>query len=806
MSQTCMKKFRNFILCGVGLFFIQFSYAQITQDLIDKAKAAGMSESQLQESLSGMKSDQFNQQQQNNIIDPNKSLTNIRTDMMDPEDPDFIENQRMDNMPEEDLKTIVFGREIFSNKNLTFEPDFNAPTPKNYKLSAGDEIQINVWGDSELNLTCTISPDGIIIVPNLGPIALSGLTIEDAEEKIRRELGRIMSTIFTNGQANEANTFVSISLSKIRSIKVNIVGEAVAPGTYTLPSFSTLFNALYAAGGVNDIGTLRNIRLFRNSEEIANLDVYDYLLNGRYTSNIRLEDNDVIIIDPYEQLVTVNGKVKRERIFEVKNGENLKQVIRMAGGFTGDAYTADVRVRRKTGKRLQIATVTEDRFDSFLMHDGDSLIVDSVIPFYENRVSVIGAVWRPGEYELSSSVNSVKSLINVANGLKGDEFSGRAQIERLNPDFTTSVIAVDIRGIVNGISPDIALRAEDVLNIPSLFDLREEYTITVSGAVNNPDTIIPYSYYMTVEDAIMKAGGLSEAAATINVEVARRIKNPTSSYNSNIIVQQFNFTIKEDLSIQSGDTLFTLEPFDEIFVRFSPGYSRQQVVKVNGEVTFAGSYVLSEKNARLSDIITKAGGITPDAYVRGASLKRLISEDEMRRIEALLDLSVNKTGKDSIAVSSIEIKNYSVGIDLEKALSRPKSCHDLVLQDGDELYIPQHQSTVKVSGAVNYPNSMVYTKGMSVRECLSQAGWYNEGARKLPIVVYMNGKASTTKRSIFGKRYPKIEPGCEIIVPAKAMTAGGKMSPVEIMSLASSTTSIAAMVTSIMTTIRNNRN
>ncbi len=793
---------RNVLLGGLLWLAVPLA-AQVPQDLIDKAKAAGMTDDQIQQEIAKRMGQsgagQTTSRASDAVISDRVIATTPGEDSISPEE------QRKRNLPENDLKETVFGREIFSNKNLSFEPNLNIPTPKNYILSAGDELLINVWGDSELNLKLKVSPEGTILIPNLGPVSVSGLTIETAENRIRQELGRIMSTL--SGNTDGANTFVSVSLSQIRSIKVNIVGEVVAPGTYTLPSFATLFNALYAAGGVNEIGSLRGIKVYRNSKEVAKLDVYDYLLNGKYNTNIRLEENDMVIVSPYDQLAVVRGKVKRNRIFEMKKGETLQQLLNMAGGFTGDAYKKDVRIKRKADSRYQIATVTEDKYPTFAMMDGDSLLVDSVIPFYENRLTVTGAVWRPGEYELNGAVHTVKGLINQAAGLKGDEFTGRAQITRLNPDFTTTVIAVDIRGILNGTSPDIELKPEDILNIPSLFDLREPYTIKVSGAVNYVDTVLPYRNNLTVEDAIMMAGGLKESAATVNVEVARRIKDTKTYENSNRTAEVFNFELNDNLGLISVDgknsnSVFTLEPFDEVYVRFSPGYQEQQVVKVNGEITFSGDYVLAEKNSRLSNIIAKAGGITPDAYVKGASLKRQLTEDEMRRLETLLQLSSNKQSRDSVALSLENIKNYSVGIDLEKALANPGSAHDVVLRDGDELYIPQLQSTVKINGAVTYPNSVTYTKGMSVGNCLSQAGGYNDIARKYPIVIYMNGKVATTKKSfIFFKRYPKVEPGCEIVVPTKTQR-DRKTSLAEVLSIASSTTSMAAMVTSIINTMK----
>lgn len=791
-----MRKNAKYVI-GILILLVSVTIsAQIPQELLEKARAAGMTEEQIQKEVAkhGKEQSGINQ-----MIKPATENTMSDRAALSHQELPPLEDQRDDNQPKQPLEEIVFGREIFSDKNLTFEPELNIPTPKNYVLSAGDEVLINVWGDSELNLKLTLSPDGTILIPNVGPVPLSGLTIEAAEQRIRQELRKIMATL----DGSEPNTFVSVGLGQIRSIKVNIVGEAVAPGTYTLSSLATLFNALYAAGGVNDIGSLRNIKVYRNSKEIANLDVYDYLLNGKYDTNIRLEDNDMIIIGPYEQLVNAGGKVKRERTYELRGGETLADLLGMAGGFTGDAYTQNIRVKRKAGDRYKIATVNEEQFPTFVLQDGDSLMVDSVIPYYDNRIIISGAVWRPGEYELSPDVHTVKQLIRQASGLKGDEFAGRAQITRLNPDFTNSVIAINIVDILNGQAPDVELQKEDQLYIPSLFDLREPYTIKVSGAVNLPDTVLPYRKNLTVEDAIILAGGLREAAATVNVEVARRIKNPSATQSSNRMAETYSFTLGDGLAVISGDTLFTLEPFDEVFVRFSPGYQEQQVVKVGGEITFAGNYALKKKNTRLSELIAQSGGVTPDAYIRGASLKRKLTTDELRQIETLLQLSNNnQQGRDSISVSLANLKEYPVGIDLQKALAHPGSADDLVLRDGDELYIPQQQSTVKVRGAVTYPNSVTYTKGMDVRDCLSQAGGYNDIARKYPIVIYMNGKVATTQRKmIFFKRYPKVEPGCEIVVPAKTQR-DRRTSLAEIMSVGSSVTSMAAMITSMINLLK----
>lgn len=809
MRERCTKILPALLwLCSFAL------QAQVPQELIDKAKAAGLTEEQIQQQIAGQMQ---SKRARPATVSPESASAESERQLISDRQLLPLEQQReINRVSAEELSETVFGREIFSKRELSFEPDLNIPTPKNYILSAQDELIIHVWGDSELNLQLKISPEGTILVPHLGPVRVGGLTVEAAEEHLRRELGRIMSTLAGSatggdhqeeGAEQQPNTFVSVSLGQIRSIKVNIVGEVTAPGTYTLPSFATLFNALYAAGGVNEIGTLRSIKLYRDSREIACLDVYDYLLRGKYQTNLRLQQNDMIIVGTYDALAVARGKVKRNRIFELKKGETLAQLLEMAGGFRGDAYREDVRIKRKSASRYQIATVPAAQFDRFVMQDGDSLLVDSIIPFYENRLVVSGAVWRPGEYEFSPSLRTVKQLVKQAGGLKGDEFGGRAQLTRRNPDFTTTLLAVDIRGILSGTSADVNLQADDVLHIPSLFDLREPYTIKVAGAVNFKDTILPYRHNLTVEDAVLMAGGLQESAATVQVEVARRIKDPTATESNNRIAEVYTFTLTEGLALPVGarattDTLFTLAPFDEVYVRFSPGYQEQQVVKIEGEITYAGSYVLAEKNARLSDVIAKAGGVTSDAYVKGASLKRELTEDEMRRLETLLELSSNKQSKDSVGLSLANLKEYSVGINLEKALASPGSADDVVLRDGDKLYIPQLQSTVKISGAVTYPNSVTYTKGMSVRDCLSQAGGYNDMSRKYPLVIYMNGKVATTHRvGIFFKRYPKVEPGCEIVVPSKTQR-DRSASLAEIMTIGSSATSMAAMITSIVNMIK----
>lgn len=784
---------------ALGCLFIASSLtAQVPQELIDKAKAAGMTDAQIQQEIEKRMG-----KQGATTVPGQSNAANLETDSRKNPLTNRSDSTRLiapvtTSSNIQRSENTVFGSEIFKDKALSFEPDLNLPTPKDYRLSAGDEVIINVWGASEMKFTQKISPDGFINIPNVGPVPLSGLTVEQAAVQIKNELGRIMSGI-TNEK--EPNTFVSVSLGQIRSIKVNLVGEVVRPGSYTLPSLATLFNALYAAGGVNNIGTLRNIKVYRNSKEIASLDVYDYLLNGKFHSNIRLEDNDMIIVGTYDNHVTIRGKVKRKRIFELKKNENMKDLINYAGGFTGDAYTQNIRVIRKAGERYSIATVDKNEFPGFTLMDKDSVVIDSVIPMYANRLQIKGAVWRQGEYELGKDITTIKQLVDKAGGVKGDEFTGRAQLTRLKPDFTKEILAIDIKGILNGTISDISLKPEDELYIPSIFDLREGYTINIRGAVNNPQATLPYRNNMTVEDAIIAAGGLREAAAMVNVEVARRIKDPYAETYSNEIAKVHKFTLNDNLEIVQGEKLFTLEPFDEVIVRFSPGYQEQQIVNVEGEVLFSGAYVLSQKNERLSDLVKKAGGISDQAYIKGANLKRQLNEDEVRRIETMLKISSNKASRDSMDVQMLNLKDYTVGIDLQKALNNPGGPDDIVLREGDKLFIPQYQSTVKISGAVTYPNSITYTRNMTVRQCLSQAGGYTDISRKYPIVIYMNGKVATTKRTwIFFKKYPKVEPGAEILVPMKKQN-DRKASLAEILSISTSATSMAAMVTSIINTL-----
>lgn len=686
----------------------------------------------------------------------------------------------------EDPTLQIFGHNIFSNPNLTFEPNYNIATPVDYRLGPGDEVIIDVWGASETTIRQTISPEGSILVNTLGPVYLSGKTVGEANQYLKQEFARIYSGV--SGTA--PTTDVKLTLGEIRSIQVNVMGEVMIPGTYTLSSFSSVFHALYSAGGVNKIGSLRNIKIVRNGNIVAELDVYDLLMKGKMKDDIRLQDGDVVLVDPYISLVQILGKVKRPMFYELTKEENMKTLLEYAGGFTGDAYKKAVRVVRKTGRELQIYNVDEANFASFRMDDGDVVTVDSVLNRYENRVEIRGAVYRPGLYQLDGSVNTVKNLLAKAEGVRGDAFLNRAILDREKPDLTHEMIQVDIRGLLNGTVADIPLVKNDILYIPSIHDIQEEQTVTIHGEVANPGTFL-YSENLTIEDLVLQAGGLLEAASTTKVEIARRVKSPKSEDFTLTVGENFSFDLKDGMLVGDGSDDFRLKPFDEVYIRRSPAYYEQRNVTVAGEVLFSGSYALSKKNERLSDLVEKAGGVTPAAYVRGARLMRTMTEDELRRKEDAMRM-VNMG--DSVSMKKLDLSNrYSVGIDLEKALKNPGSEYDMVLREGDILYVPEYVSTVKINGAVMYPNTVLFKKGENLKYYINQAGGFGNGAKKRrAYVVYMNGTVSRLK----ARSSQAIEPGCEIIVPAKDPKK--KMSTAEIIGMGTSAASLATMVATLV--------
>lgn len=697
-------------------------------------------------------------------------------------------DNRADNTAITDNASQIFGHDVFTNRNLTFEPSINLATPVDYRLGPGDEVIIDVWGASENTIRQSISPEGTIQVSGLGPVQLSGMTVKDANAYLQREFSKIYSGI----SGSEPTSQIKLTLGDIRTIQINIMGEVAVPGTYTLSSFSSVFHALYRAGGVNKIGSLRSIKVVRNGKTIADLDVYDYLMKGKMKDDIRLQEGDVIIVNPYESLVRIAGKVKRPMFYEMKPTETVATILNYAGGFTGDAYKKAVRIIRKSGREHQVYNVDEMDYSVFRLDDGDSISVDAVLKRFENRVEIRGAVYRSGLYELSGTVNTVKQLIKKAEGLRGDAFLNRALLDRENEDLSHEVIAVDLGGLLKGTVADIPLQKNDILYIPSIHDLKEEETISIHGEVANPGTFL-FSKNMTIEDLLVQSGGLLEAAATTKVDITRRIKDPKSTSFSSVLGKTYSFDIKDGLVV-GGEGDFHLEPFDEVYVRKSPAYRKQQNVVVAGEVLFGGNYALVKKNERLSDLISKAGGITPDAYVKGARLIRKMTEEEQRRQADAVRMARMGEGKDSISVEKLNISDtYTVGINLEKAISNPGSDFDLVLREGDVLFIPEYINTVKISGAVMYPNIVLYKRGESLRYYINQAGGYgNLAKKKKAYVVYMNGTVSRLK----SRDKKAIEPGCEIIVPSKEEKK--RMSTAEILGMGSTTASIAAMIATMV--------
>lgn len=693
----------------------------------------------------------------------------------------------------EKTKRKVFGRNIFNNKNLSFEPNMNIATPQNYRLGPGDAVFIDIYGASQKTIECTVSPDGFVTIDGYGPVEVSGLTVSQANAKLRSTLG-----------SRYSSSHIKLTVGETRSIMVNVMGEVKAPGTYTLSAFATVFHALYMAGGTNDLGTLRNIKVYRNNRLVTVVDIYDYMLNGKLTGNVRLADNDVIVVGPYDCLVNLTGKVKRPMWYEMKKNESVGSLLKYAGGFTGDAYTKSVRVVRKTGKEYSVYNVDEFDMSSFQVSDEDSVSVDSILDRYSNMVVIKGAVFRPGMYQVGGEINSVRSLLEHADGLREEAFTARAVMHRMKKDRTLEVVPVDVEGILDGKVADVPLKPNDVLFIPTKQEMMEEQTITIHGEVNYPG-IYKYASNETLEDFVLQAGGLKNSASTVKVDVARRVMNPKALTNDSISAYTYSFALKDGFVID-GTPGFHLMPFDEVYVRKSPGFSKQQNVVVDGEVMFSGTYTLQRKNTRLSDVIKAAGGVNDRGYAAGATLVRKINESERKRLEAARKMALEqyeqvaaeeaaKTGKSVDITNSERIKKfqiddtYSVGIELDKAIANPGSDADIVLREGDRIVVPQYTGTVKINGEVMYPNTVGFVKGKKASYYIDQAGGFNNKAKRgQTYIIYMNGMVAKVSHNA------KPMPGCEIVVPAKATT---KMSIAETMTIGTSVASIATMIATL---------
>lgn len=679
----------------------------------------------------------------------------------------------------------IFGHDVFTGQSLTFEPNSNLATPENYKLGPGDEVIIDIWGENEDHIRGTISPEGNIMVEQLGPVYLNGLTISAANERLRGLFSRKYAGV--SGEAPSSD--IRVTLGQLRTIQVNILGEVVTPGTYRLSSFATVFHALYKAGGITDIGTLRNIRVLRGGREIASVDVYKYLFDGDSKDDIRLEEGDIVLVPPYDLLVEVTGRVKRPMRYELEAGEPLSRLLDYAGGFTGDAYGREVRVVRTMGREHELFNVDSVGYGTFALMDGDSVAVGRVLDRYANRIEVQGAVYRPGMYELGEGTRTVRELIGRAEGLREDAFRGRALLLRERDDLTPEIVAVDLEGIFSGRLADIALRRNDVLSVSSVHDLEERGGFTIGGEVARPG-VYPYAEHTTVEDLIVQAGGLLDGASLVKVDIARRLKDAKSTAPSKDVGKVYTFSLKDGLVVD-GEAGFELAPFDVVEVRRSPGYQPQRRVELEGEVVFSGGYALIRKNERLSDLVKRAGGITDDAYVRGGRLIRRMNEEERAVRDAALRAARQNRGADSVSLEKLQTDDYyTVGIELDKALSNPGSDYDMVLREGDRLIVPEYVSTVKINGDVMYPNTTVYMKDKRVKYYIAQAGGYGARAkRNKAYIVYLNGRVARVK----GRA--KVEPGCEIIVPSKRERKG--MGIAEILGLTTSAASIGTMAASI---------
>ena len=699
----------------------------------------------------------------------------------------------------EEDETQVFGRNIFYNEMLTFEPSLNIPTPASYRLGAGDAVIIDVWGASQVTYEKTVSPDGTVTLEDIGPLSLAGMTVAEANEYVKKQLARFYS-----------GSNVTLTVGEVRSVQVQVMGEVMVPGTYTLSALSTAFNALYAAGGINNIGTLRDIKVYRGGRILSTIDVYDYILNGNTKGNVRLEDNDVIVVGPYDCLVNIRGKVKRPMFYEMKESESVASILDYAGGFAGDAYTNNIRLVRKSGREYSVYTVGEFDMNGFLLKDGDSLYVDSVIPRFSNVAEVRGAVFHPGQYQMDGSIKTVRQLIKAADGLREDAFLKRAVMHRQKEDLTMEALSVDIEGIMAGTTPDIPLRNNDILFIPSAVEMKGEQTLTIEGEVNFPG-IYQYAENTTIEDLVLQAGGLTEAASMARVDVFRRIKNPDAVQDDEKLAETFSFSLRDGLALGDGQD-FHLQPYDEVFVRKSPAYSEQRNVKISGAVNFEGEYAMDNKDYRLSDLVEAAGGLSSLAYAKGARLQRTLTDEEKQQRETSMknsqiqlyeeslrsERAYDMAKADSILNMRLDLGDtYPVAINLERAMQNPGGDDDVRLREGDELVVPQFSNTVKISGEVMYPISLNYEKGKSLKYYIKRAGGFADRAHKSHVyAIYMNGSVQQ-----LGRRASKdIQPGCEIVVPTKPQR--DKMSPQEMMTIGTSTASIATMIATLVNILK----
>ena len=685
---------------------------------------------------------------------------------------------------EKEPKRKIFGHDIFNKKDLTFESSMNLATPQNYRLGPGDEVNIDIWGASQESITETISPDGYVTIEDIGLIQLGGLSVSQAKAKLKNVLGPRFQ-----------GSHIELTVGQTRTITISVMGEVKMPGTYTMSAFATVYNALYMAGGPNEIGTLRNVKVYRNGRLLSNVDVYDFLLNGKLTGDVRLQDNDIVTVGPYEALVNIAGKIKRPMFYEMKKTESAATLLRYAGGFTGDAYTKAIRIHRKAGQMYSVFNVGEFDLNDFKLMDEDSVSVDSTLNRYQNTVEVKGAVFRPGMYQVGGQICTVKALIEAADGLTENAIGQHAVMHRMKKDRTLEVMSIDLLGILEGNVPDIELKNEDVIFVGSREEEKEDQTITIHGEVNYPG-IYKFASNETVEDLVLQAGGLTNAASLAKVDVSRRIIEPNATEAGDTLAFTYSFALNPDFTIQQGEAPFTLQPFDEVYIRRSPNYNEQQNVTIEGEVQFQGNYTLTSSSQRLSEIIKQAGGLTKRAYPEGAKLLRQMTPEERELMETMLRTAQRNSGNDSIDVKKLlTLTTFPVAIELDKAMANPGSDDDPYLREGDRIVVPRYTSTVSINGEVLYPNTVRYKAGEKADYYIDLAGGVSSsGKRSQTIIIYMNGMVAKADR----KHKPR--PGCQIVVPTKARRRG--LGLTEWLSIGTSTASIATMIATIANLIK----
>lgn len=696
------------------------------------------------------------------------------------------------NTPEDESN--IFGHNIFASKRLTFEPNQNASTPESYQLGPGDQLIIDIWGASETTIRQVISPEGTILIPHVGQIQLNGLTIKDATRRIRKAVSARYSGIEGANPASD----ISVTLGKVRTIQVNVLGEVKAPGTFRLSSLTTMFNAIYRAGGVTETGSLRAVRLTRDGETIAVVDMYDYLFTGNNGGDMPLKDGDAIIVPVYQSLVAVDGAAKRPMRYELLEGETAAKLLEYAGGYAADAYKSEVTVLRTNGREHEIFSVKGRNLDSFHMADGDSLIIGYAIERTANMVSVEGSVYRPGKYELGGSIATVRQLIDHAEGLREDAFLDRAVITRQREDLSLQMVPVDLRGIINGTVDDVILKRNDVLKVSAITDIKDYGILTIVGSVRNEGDY-PFAENTTVEDLIFLAGGILDGASTVRVDISRRVNEPESLQTSNVQAESFTVDIRNGLMVNPKP--FVLQPYDIVSVRNNPVFNTQKMVTVTGEVAFDGDYVLLNANDRISSVIERAGGVSPRAYLAGGKLMRRLSDEERTKSARSSRMIQRSSGiTDTLALAlvdtlatgdSLEVTYYTVGVNLDKALKNPGSDYDVVLRDGDKIIIPEFDGTVRIQGEVMYPNAVNYIKGNGLRYYITQAGGFSQRAKRRGVYI-VNANGTVAKANSFSQ----IEPGSEIFVPSRPDKKGASLT--EVMSLTTSTVSLATMIIAII--------